>query len=119
MFGEDCRALETMTPGDFEGAVQRILAPSSMIDYETSGLASFSQWLCDYSSAGLDETEMIEIPGRRLTSSSSSTVSTTTRVVIARISTKVKVGTKFLKICVSVCCKNIRNRNVDNSRNGL
>lgn len=88
-FGKDCKGLLTITPTEFDIAVQRIISSYEKTSRNYSKLTNYSHWLANYSSGGRD---CIEIPGQRLESSSSATKRL---ITIERIDPSVRVRVKL------------------------
>ncbi|VDO01719.1 unnamed protein product [Rodentolepis nana] len=87
-FGEDCKGLLTITPTEFDVAVERIFGSYKNANPDYSKLHNYSHWLANYSS---DESDYIEMPGQRLEFSS-----TTKRLItIERIDPNVKVRVRL------------------------
>lgn len=88
-FGSNCEKLLTITPAEFDIAVQRITTAFQKINQKDSKLVQFSYWLANYSS---DPNDPIEMPGQRLDSASE----LKQRITIEHVDPNVTVGWTFV-----------------------
>ncbi|KAM7536326.1 hypothetical protein Aperf_G00000086515 [Anoplocephala perfoliata] len=87
-FGRNCERISTITPAEFDIAVQRITSTFQKFNPKDSKLIHFSHWLANYSS---DENDPIEMPGQRLNSASEMKP----RITIKHVDPNVKVLTSL------------------------